>query len=78
MEIINKEKLCDLCKEPANTICFDCSFYLCESCKEFLHNKKSNIQHKKENISSIIPMPLKCEKHPKIPISKFSKETKSK
>ena len=43
-----EEKLCELCKEPATNICFDCQFYLCETCFEFLHSKKANTLHKKE------------------------------
>ena len=37
-EIITKQ--CELCKETATNICFDCSFYLCDSCFEFLHEKR--------------------------------------
>ena len=67
-----EEKLCELCKEPVTNICFDCQFYLCESCFEFLHNKKANTLHKKEDINPIIPLYTKCKEHPKIPISHFS------
>ena len=43
----NKEKNCELCKETATNICYDCSFYLCDSCFKFLHNKKANLDTKK-------------------------------
>ena len=78
-EIIEqKEKICDICKEPATYVCFDCSFYLCNSCLEYAHEKKSNIQHKNESLDQMVPLLIKCEKHPKIPITKFSKKENSK
>ena len=43
-----KNKKCDLCQEIATNICFDCSFYLCDSCFQFLHDKKANKDHKKK------------------------------
>ena len=33
-EKIEKKK-CELCKDIATNICFDCSFYLCDSCFKF-------------------------------------------
>ena len=73
-----KEKLCELCKEIADYICFDCSFYLCDSCFEFIHEKEANAEHKINSIDPIVPFFLKCEKHPQIPISQFSIKEKSK
>ncbi len=75
---INEQKICDICKETATNVCFDCSFYLCDSCLEFIHKKKSNFQHKNETIEKMIPLLIKCEKHPKIPLTKFSKNENSK
>ena len=77
IEKIN-EKECELCKEPANCICYECSFYLCDSCFEYLHNKDENINHNRESINQSIPILLKCSKHPKVPMSLFSVEEKSK
>ena len=77
-EIIEQKKLCDICKESATNVCFDCSFYLCDSCLEFIHEKKSNFSHKNEEIEELIPLIVKCEKHPKIPITKFSKDKNDK
>ena len=73
-----KEKPCELCKEIADIICFDCSFYLCDSCFEFIHEKKANANHKKNSIDPIVPIFLKCENHPQIPISQFSTKEKRK
>ena len=77
MDKIN-EKICELCKDPATNICYDCSFYLCDSCFYFVHSKDENMSHKKENINQIIPIDLKCQKHPKVPLTLFSVEEKSK
>ena len=73
-----EENLCELCKESATNICFDCQFYLCETCFEFLHSKKANTLHKKEDINPIIPLYTKCKEHPKVPISHFSPNKKGK
>ena len=77
MDKIN-EKICELCKDPATNICYDCYFYLCDSCFDFLHNKEENMSHKNESINQIIPIDLKCQKHPKVPLTLFSVEEKSK
>ena len=73
----DKPKLCELCKEKATSICYDCSFYLCDSCFDYLHIKKVNSEHKKEKIDPIIPIDLKCAKHPKIPLSFYCLEENS-
>ena len=72
------EKSCELCKDFATNICYDCSFYLCDSCFDFLHNKDENIFHKKESINPIIPIDLKCKKHPKVLLALFSVDEKGK
>ena len=73
----NKEKNCELCKETATNICYDCSFYLCDSCFKFLHNKKANSEHIKEEIDPYISTEINCPEHPKIPKSLFCVEEKS-
>ena len=35
-----EEKKCGLCKDKATNICYDCSFYICDSFFKFLHEKK--------------------------------------
>ena len=45
-----KAKVCDICGEEANIICFDCVNYYCDSCSNFIHGKKINKEHKKEKI----------------------------
>ena len=74
-EIITKQ--CELCKETATNICFDCSFYLCDSCFEFLHEKKANLEHKKDEIDPFISIDIKCPVHPKIPMNLFCLKEKS-
>ena len=45
-------KVCEICKNDANCLCFQCISYFCDSCYKFVHDKKTNEQHKKENIDS--------------------------
>ena len=73
-----KNKKCNLCQEIATNICFDCSFYLCDSCFQFLHEKKANKDHKKEIIDPLISLDIKCPEHPKIPMNLFCMKEKSK
>lgn len=72
------EKKCELCEEKATNICFDCSFFLCDSCFNFLHEKQSKKEHKKEDIDPFISMEIKCPLHPKIPMNLFCTEEKGK
>ena len=74
----NREKKCELCEEKAISICFDCSFYLCDSCFTFIHEKKAKAGHKKEDINPYISLDIKCPLQPKIPMSLFCVEEKSK
>ena len=74
----DKEISCELCKNPASNICYDCSFYLCDSCFDYLHIKKVNSEHKKEKIEPIIPINIKCTKHQKMPLSFYYIEENSK
>ena len=74
----DNEKKCELCEEKATSICFDCSFYLCDSCFTFIHEKKAKAGHKKEDINPYISLDIKCPLHPKIPMSLFCVEEKSK
>ena len=78
MEQKKDEKKCDICKNNATTICYDCSFYLCNSCFEFIHQKNRNLEHKNEPITSFISFDIRCPEHPKIPLSLFCTEEKSK
>ena len=79
-EIIEEKsanKKCELCKENATNICFDCSFYLCDNCFEFLHKKKANSEHKKEEIEPYISIDFNCLEHPKVPMNLFCIKEKS-
>ena len=73
----NYQKICELCKETATSICFDCLFYLCDSCFKFLHEKKANSEHKKEPIDPFISMKIKCPYHPNVPMNLFCLNEKS-
>ena len=79
MEEENTElRICELCKETATNICFDCSFYLCDSCLNYLHEKKANSEHKTEEIDPFISIDIKCPEHSKIPKNLFCIKEKSK
>ena len=43
MEDKIEERICEICKEKATNIRFDCSFYLCDSCFRFIHETKNRI-----------------------------------
>ena len=72
------ERKCELCKENATNICFECSFYLCNSCFKFLHEKKANSEHKKETIDPYVSIDINCPLHPKNQMNLFCVEEKSK
>ena len=71
MEDKIEERICEICKEKATNICFDCSFYLCDSCFRFIHEKKANLEHKKEEIDPFISIDIKCPEHSKSQMNLF-------
>lgn len=73
-----KIKSCEICKDSPKYICFDCGFYLCDSCCKFIHEKKANSEHKIEIINILIPINIKCPKHSKNPMNLFCITEKSK
>ena len=78
MEEKLEDQKCEICKEVATNMCFECSFYLCDNCFEFIHNKNANLDHKKENINLFNSFDIRCPKHPRISLNLFCKEEKSK
>ena len=72
------EQKCEICKEKATNMCFECSFYLCDDCFEFIHKKEANSKHKKEEIDPFTSFGLRCPEHPKLSMNLFCKEEKSK
>ena len=73
-----EEKKCELCKNNATNVCFDCLFYLCDSCSKYLHGKKVNASHKKDDIDPFISIDIKCPDHPKMPMNIFCLDDKGK
>ena len=57
------QKLCISCEEDATIVCFDCKNYYCESCFSFFHKKAKNKNHKRAEISSVLPIEINCLKH---------------
>ena len=78
MEEKMEERKCEICKEKASCMCFDCSFYLCDNCFQFIHEKEANSEHRKEVIEPFISSNIRCPVHPKIPMNLFCKEEKGK
>ena len=79
MEINNKFiKKCDLCKNNATNLCFQCKHNYCEGCKKFIHDLKENSGHKIENIDPYIPIDLKCPEHPENALNLFCVDEKGK
>ena len=76
MEDKIEERKCEICKEKATNICFDCSFYLCDSCFKFIHEKKANLEHKKEEIDPFVSIDIKCPEHSKSQLNLFCIEEK--
>ena len=77
-EINNKDKKCELYKEKATNLCYDCFLYLCDSCYLYIHEKNANFFHKKEWIDPFISIDIKCPEHPTIPMNLFCSKEKSK
>jgi len=76
--ISNNQKVCELCGEIAKSLCLKCNIYFCDSCYNYLHEKKKKQDHKKENIDPFIPIDTKCPEHPNIPLNLFCVEEKGK
>ena len=72
------EKSCEICGENAKNLCLECTSYFCEICYKFVHEKKKNIQHKKEEIDHFNPIDIKCPEHPKVPMNLFCKDDQGK
>ena len=70
-------KLCDICKSQAKYICLEClSNYYCDSCYKWIHNKKENSNHKKEQIDYLVPIEARCQEHQNIPFNLFCLDDK--
>ena len=62
---------CELCGEISKSLCLKCNCYFCEVCYKFVHEKKKNIGHKKEDVDPFVPIETKCPIHPDVPINLF-------
>ena len=71
-----KLKECELCKDNASCLCFKCNNYYCEQCYKYVHDKKNNINHKKEALDPFISIDLKCPDHPQNPMFLFCVDEK--
>ena len=72
-------KLCDICKSQATLFCSDCECvcnYYCDICYKFVHDKKININHKKEKIDFFVPIETKCPVHKEVDYNLFCLDEK--
>ena len=67
-----------LCNEDSKCFCFECKLYFCDNCYKFIHEKKKNIQHKKETLDPFISIDFKCSDHPENALNLFCIEEKGK
>ena len=67
----NLYKECQLYQSNASFLCFECNYYLCESCFNVIHSKQKNPNHKKDPLDPIVPIELNCKKHPKDRLNLF-------
>ena len=51
-------------------------FYYCDSCYKFIHDKKENMNHKKEKIDYYLPIQLRCNAHQNVPLNLFCLDEK--
>ena len=67
---------CEFCRGQANSICYECYIYFCDSCYKIAHSKLQDNKHKKEKIDFFVPIETKCQAHPKVPINLFCLDEK--
>ena len=69
-------KKCEIYTSYANSLCYECLNYYCDSCYKFIHDKENNSKHKKEKIDPFVPVEIKCPLHSKSPLNLFCIEEK--
>ena len=69
-------KECDFCGKNATSLCFKCLQYFCNECYKYIHDKQMHSNHKKEEIDIYVPIDLKCQDHPEIPLNLYCLDEK--
>ena len=69
-------KLCEICKNKASNICYQCFTYFCDTCYTYVHEKEANHNHKNEKIDPFLPIDIRCPEHPKNAINLFCVDEK--
>ena len=73
-------KYCDICKSQATFLCPFClggaGHYYCDSCYKMIHDKKENMNHKKERIDYYLPIDIRCNVHQNVPLNLFCLDEK--
>ena len=66
-----KLKKCEVCKNDATCLCFECMSYFCDSCFKLSHNNEEYKSNKKDKYDYYAPIDLKCQKHKLYPNGLF-------
>ena len=78
MEVKQELKKCEFCKGGANSLCYQCMSYFCDSCYKIAHSKEETKSHKKEKIDYFCTIDLKCPEHHLYPMGLFCIDEKGK
>ena len=71
-------KICEVCKNDAKCLCFQCMSYFCDSCYKLSHSNEEYKTHKKDKIDYFVPIDLKCSSHKLHPMDLFCINDKGK
>ena len=71
-------KKCDICGDGANSLCFKCMFYFCESCFQTAHKREETKSHIKEKSDYFCPIDIRCPIHKLYPNELFCIDEKGK
>ena len=71
-------KKCDICGDNANSLCFKCLQYFCDSCFKIAHKSEEKKSHSKEKIDYFCPIDTKCSIHKTHPMDLFCLDEKGK
>ena len=71
-------KKCEVCKNDAKCLCFQCMSYFCDSCYKLSHSNEEYKTHKKDKIDYFVPIDLKCSSHKLHPMDLFCINDKGK
>ena len=71
-------KKCDICNRDANSLCYKCMLYYCDSCFKIAHENGEKKSHNKEKIDYYCPIDIRCPIHKLYPNELFCIDEKGK